>query len=149
MSHLRCLYQRRRWHPLQCSRLESPMDGGAWGAAVQGVAKSRTRLSDFSFAFHFSALEKAMAPTPVFLPGESQGQGSRWTQSRTRLKRLNKSNRWSLLYQYHFLYFICVQSSLTKTKKIQNNEWMCNSFSQPLKELLSGRRRVYVLRAGF
>ena len=68
------------------------MDGGAWGAAVQGVAKSRTRLSDFSFAFHFSALEKAMAPTPVFLPGESQGQGSRWTQSRTRLKRLSSSS---------------------------------------------------------
>ena len=37
------------------------MDGGAWCAAVQGVAKSRTRLSDFTFTFHFHALEKEMA----------------------------------------------------------------------------------------
>ena len=38
------------------------MDGGAWWAAVHGVAKSRTRLSDFTLTFHFDALEKAMAP---------------------------------------------------------------------------------------
>ena len=37
------------------------MDGGAWWAAVHGVAKSRTRLSDFTFTFHFHALEKEMA----------------------------------------------------------------------------------------
>ena len=48
------------------------MDGGAWWAAVHGVAKSWTQLSDFTFTFHFHALEKEMAPTPVFLPGESQ-----------------------------------------------------------------------------
>ena len=47
--------------PLQYSCLENPMDGGAWQAAVHGVAKSRTRLSDFTFTFHFHALEKAMA----------------------------------------------------------------------------------------
>ena len=52
------------------------MDGGARWAAVHGVAKSRTQLSDFTFAFHFHALEKEMQPTPVFLPGESQGRGS-------------------------------------------------------------------------
>ena len=52
------------------------MDGGAWWAAVHGVAKSQTRLSDFTFAFHFHALEKAMATLEVFLPGESQGRGS-------------------------------------------------------------------------
>ena len=52
------------------------MDRGAWWAAVQGVAKSRTRLSDFTFTFHFHALEKEVATTPVFLPGESQGRGS-------------------------------------------------------------------------
>ena len=46
--------------PLQYSCLENPMDGGAWWAAVHGVAKSRTRLSDFTFTFHFHALEKAM-----------------------------------------------------------------------------------------
>ena len=47
--------------PRQYSCLENPMGGGAWWAAVQGVAKSRTRLSDFTFTFHFHALEKEMA----------------------------------------------------------------------------------------
>ena len=47
--------------PLQCSCLENPMDGGAWWAAVHGVANSWTRLSDFTFTFHFLALEKEMA----------------------------------------------------------------------------------------
>ena len=46
---------------LQYSCLENPMDGGAWLAAVHGVAKSLTRLSDFTFPFHFHALEKEMA----------------------------------------------------------------------------------------
>ena len=48
-------------NPLQYSCLKNPLDGGAWWAAVHGVAKSRTRLSDFTFTFHFHALEKAMA----------------------------------------------------------------------------------------
>ena len=52
------------------------MDRRAWWAAVHGVAKSRTRLSNFTFTFHFPALEKEWKPTPVFLPGESQGRGS-------------------------------------------------------------------------
>ena len=106
--------------PLQHSCLENPMDWGAWWAAVHGVAKSQIWLNDFTFTFHFHALEKEMAthssvlawripgteepgglpsmgshrvrhdwsdlaaayiyiwrrkwqPTPVFLPGESQG----------------------------------------------------------------------------
>ena len=56
--------------------LENPVDGAAWWAAVHGVWKSRTRPSDFTFTSHFHALEKKWQPTPVFLPGESQGQGS-------------------------------------------------------------------------
>ena len=52
------------------------MDGGAWWAAVHGVAKSRTRLSDFTFTFHFHALEKEMAAHSSFLPAESQGRWS-------------------------------------------------------------------------
>ena len=48
-------------NPLQYSCLENPMDGGAWQAAVHGVTKSQTRLSDFTFTFHFHALERAMA----------------------------------------------------------------------------------------
>ena len=47
--------------PLQYSCLENPMEGGAWEAAVHGVAKSQTQLSDFTFTFHFHALEKVMA----------------------------------------------------------------------------------------
>ena len=47
--------------PLQYSCLENPMDGGAWWAAVHGVQKSQTRLSAFTFTFHFHALEKEMA----------------------------------------------------------------------------------------
>ena len=62
--------------PLQYSCLENPMDEGAWWAAVHGVAKSRTRLSDFTPTFRFPALERKWQPTPVFLPGESQGWGS-------------------------------------------------------------------------
>ena len=46
--------------PLQDTCLENPMDGGAWSAAVHGVAKSQTRLSDFTFTFLFHALEKEM-----------------------------------------------------------------------------------------
>ena len=60
--------------PLQYSCLENPMDGGAWWAAVRGVAKSQTRLSDFTFTFmHWRRKWQA---TPVFLPGESHGRGS-------------------------------------------------------------------------
>ena len=47
--------------PLQYSCLENPMDGGAWWAAVHGVMKSQTRLSNFTFTFHFHALQKEMA----------------------------------------------------------------------------------------
>ena len=48
-------------NPFQYSCLENPVDGGAWWAAVHGVVKSRARLSDFTFTFHFHALEKEMA----------------------------------------------------------------------------------------
>ena len=50
------------------------MDGGAWWAAVHGVAEGQTRLSNFTCTFHFHWRRK-WQPTPVFLPGESQGQG--------------------------------------------------------------------------
>ena len=48
-------------NPLQYSCLENPMDRGAWWATVHGVVKSKTQLSDFTFIFHFHALEKEMA----------------------------------------------------------------------------------------
>ena len=77
--------------PLQCSHLENPTDGGAWWAAVHGVAKGRTRLSDFTFAFHLRALEKAMAAHPSVLAWRVPGTGNPVAavygvaQSRTRL----------------------------------------------------------------
>ena len=63
-------------NPLQYSCLENPMDSRAWWAAVHGVAKSRTRLSDFPFTFTFTHWRRKWQPSPVFLPGESQGWGS-------------------------------------------------------------------------
>ena len=54
---------------------ENSMDGGAWWAAVHGVAKSRTRLSDFTFTFHFHALEKEMATHSSVLVWRIPGMG--------------------------------------------------------------------------
>ena len=59
--------------PLQYSCLENPMDRGTWWAAVCGVAKSRTQLSDFTFTFHFHALEKEMATHSSVLAWRIQG----------------------------------------------------------------------------
>ena len=65
--------------PPQYSCLENPMGGGAWWAAVHGVARSWTRLSDFPFTFHFHALEKEMAThSSVFawrIPGMGEPGG--------------------------------------------------------------------------
>ena len=68
--------QRRQWHP---TPILLPGKSHGWRsleATVPGVAKSLTRLSNFTFSFYFHALERKRKPTPVFLPGESQGQGS-------------------------------------------------------------------------
>ena len=62
--------------PLQYSCLKNPMDGGAWWAAVHGVAKSQTRLSDFTFTFHFHALEKEMTTLSSVLSWRIPGMGS-------------------------------------------------------------------------
>ena len=61
--------------PLQYTCLENPMDGGAWWAAVHGVAKSQIRLRDFSFTFHFHALEKEMANHSSVLAWRIPGMG--------------------------------------------------------------------------
>ena len=78
--------------PLQYSCLENPTDRGAWWAAVHGVAMSQTRLSDFTFTFHFHALEKEMAHSSV-LAWRIPGTGGAWwaavsgvAQNQTRLK---------------------------------------------------------------
>ena len=80
------------------------MDGGAWWAAVHGVATSRTRLSNFTLTFHFLALEKEMATHSSVLawriPGTAEPGGlpSMGLQSRTRLKRLSSSSQASKSY---------------------------------------------------
>ena len=61
--------------PLQYSCLENPMDSGAWWAAIRGVATSRTRLRDFTFTFHFHALEKEMATHFSVLAWKIPGMG--------------------------------------------------------------------------
>ena len=72
---LKVIYREGNGTPLQYSCLENPMDGGAWWAAVHGVAKSRTRLSDFPFTFHFHALEKEMATHSSVLAWRIPGMG--------------------------------------------------------------------------
>ena len=69
------LYYASIWHPTPVL-LPGKSHGGAWWAAVRGVAKSQTRLSDFSFTFTFMHWRRKWQPIPVFLPGESQGQES-------------------------------------------------------------------------
>ena len=60
---------------LQYSCLENPVDGGVWKAAVHGVAEGQTRLSDFTFTFHFHALEKEMATHSSVLAWRISGMG--------------------------------------------------------------------------
>ena len=78
---------------------KNPMDGGAWWAAVHGITKSQTRLSDLSFTFHFHALEKEMATHSSVLawriPGMGEPSGLLYgvAQSWTRLKRFSSSSK--------------------------------------------------------
>ena len=60
---------------LQYSCLKNPMDGGAWWASVHGVARNRTRLSDFTFTFKFHALGKEMATHSSVLAWRIPGTG--------------------------------------------------------------------------
>ena len=68
--------RRRQWQPTPVLLPGKSMDGGAWQAAVHGVARSRTRLSDFTFTFHFHALEKEMATHSSVLAWRIPGTGS-------------------------------------------------------------------------
>ena len=87
---------------LQYSCLENPKDRGAWWATVHGVANSRPRLSDFTFTFHFRALQKEMATYSSVLAwripgmGEPGGLPSMGLQSRTQLKWLSSSSVFKL-----------------------------------------------------
>ena len=113
--------------PLQYSCLGNPMDGGAWWAAVHGVAKSWTRLSNLTFTFHFHALEKEMATHSSVLAWRIPGRGVWWAtvyevaQSRTRLTWLSCSQvtdysvggSWFCLWiSYLHINLICFASEL-------------------------------------
>ena len=75
MTNLDSIFGEGNGNPLQYSCLENPMDGGAWWAAVHGVARSWTQLSDFTFTFHFPALEKEMATHSSVLAWRIPGTG--------------------------------------------------------------------------
>ena len=97
--------------PLQYSCLGNPMDGGAWQAAVHGVTKSRTRLSDFTFTFHFLVLEKEMATHSSVLAWRIPGVVAWWaaiysvTQSWTWLKWFSSSSSSTYTQRQSFLIF--------------------------------------------
>ena len=100
--------------PLQYSCLENPMDGGAWWAAVHAVTKSQTRLSDFTFTFHFpfSCIgERNGNPLPCSCLENPWDGGAWWaavsgvTQSRTRLKQLSSSSSKVIPHVLKFISF--------------------------------------------
>ena len=89
---------RRQWHPTPVLFLENPMDGEVWWAAVHGVAKSRTRLSDFPFDFSLSCIGEGNGNPLQCSCLKNPRDGRAWwaavsgvTQSRTWLKRLSSS----------------------------------------------------------
>ena len=75
ISRSACVSGEGNGTPLQHSCLANPMGGDAWRAAVHRVTKSRTRLSDFTFTFHFPALEKEMATHSSVLAWRIPGMG--------------------------------------------------------------------------
>ena len=73
---LNSLFWRRQWHPTPV--LLRGKSEGAWWAAVHGVAMGQTRLRDFTFTFHFPALEKEMATHSSVLAWNPRDRGARW-----------------------------------------------------------------------
>ena len=91
-------FRRRRWHPAPVLLPGKPHGWGAWWAAVHGVARSRTQLSDSTFTFHFHGLGKGNGnPLQCSCPENPRDWGAWWAaiygvaQSRTQLKRLSSS----------------------------------------------------------
>jgi len=83
--------------PLQHCCLENPMNGGAWRAIVHGVTKSQTRLSDFTFTFHFHALEKEMATHSSVLAWRIPGTGEPGGMHRVGLHLYGVAQSWARL----------------------------------------------------
>ena len=110
--------------PLQYSCLENPMDRGAWWAAVHGVAKSQRRLSDFTFPFHFHALEKEMATHSSVLAwripgtGEPGGLPSMGSHRVRWLKWLSSSSNCSVYLGF------CLRTALRSKQQIAYSDWL-------------------------
>ena len=94
---------------------ELVMDREAWRAAIHGVAKSRTRLSNFTLLFTFTHWRRKWQPTPAFLPGESQGRGSLLG---CRLWGHTESGMTEVTQQQHSLI-------MEKAKEFQKNIYCC------------------------
>ena len=125
------------------------MDGGAWWAAVHGVARSRTQLSDFTFTFHFHALGKERATHSSVLAWRIPGMGGAWwaaisgvTQSRTRLKRLSSSSS-----KYNYFLLLCkilfapLGKSLGKVQLRRPVQW---SFSASNRSIHSQHKAFFI-----
>ena len=120
---------------LEYSCLENPKDRGAWLAAVHGVAKSRTRLSDFTFTFHFRPLKKEMATHSYILawripwteePGWLQSMGSQrvrhdWSSSpHTHVKKQDKQRRFMVYSTGNYIYYLIVTHNGIQSAKVLN-----------------------------
>ena len=120
---------------------KNPMDGGAWWAAVHWVAKSQTRLSDFTFTFHFHVVEKEMATHSSVLawriPGTgepggllsvgSQRVGHDWSNLAAAAATSKSSTRWCPLVN-HINCCICCFMNL----KYLNSKYFCSHFPLPI-----------------
>ena len=118
--------------PLQGSCLENPRDWGAWWTAVHGVAKSRTRLSDFTFTFHFDSLEKEMATHSSVLAWRIPGTAEPGVLPFMGLHRVR--HNWSnlaaaaaalryiflLLFFFFFLIRMCFTSRIWRARHLIN-----------------------------
>ena len=104
-------------NPLQNSCLENTMDGGAWWAAVHGVARSRTWLSDFTLFFSLSCIGEGNGNPLQCSCLENPRDGGAWwaavygvSQSQTRLKRLSSSSSSSSMSRLHFHFSLsCIE----------------------------------------
>ena len=93
--------------PLQYSCLENPMDGGAWKTAVHGVAEGQTRLSNFTFTFHFHALEKEMATHSSVLAWRIPGTGGTWWAAIYGVAQSQTGLKWLSIYKLYTFLHVC------------------------------------------
>ena len=106
---------------LQYSCLENPMDRGAWWAAVHAVAKSQTWLCDFTFTFHFHALEKEMATHSSVLAWRIPGTG-----------KLVGCSLWGLTVGHDWSDLAAAAAAWPKNQNIKQKQY-CSKFSENFK----------------